>query len=155
MFLGSFSYLLTYFHLLQSDILYIKNVLETRHYIVKNFHPKRLLFLAYFWRFGAISLGLVLPIISWFIFSNIEVLQPYTLKAFLLSCGIPFSAMGIDYILGCIFEFDHMILINQDIKREPMDPYNLTWNVPKTSFIVFGSIFLLIGIGITLLSFFI
>ena len=120
---------------------------------MKKFNPKRLLFLAYFWRYGIIGVAFILPIISGLIFFNIEVLQPYTIYAISFSIGIPLCAMGIDYILGCIFEFDHMILVSDSCYHNEMDPYNLVWNVSKREFISVGVIFICFGIAMCVLPF--
>lgn len=120
---------------------------------MKNFNPKRLLLIAYFWRYGIIGVTLVLPIISGLLFSNIELLQPYTKYAIFFSFGFPMCAMGIDYILGCIFEFDHMILVSDSCSHKKMDPYDLVWNVSKPEFIGVGVTFLCIGIAICVLPF--
>ena len=119
----------------------------------KKFNEKRLLITAYFWRFGIIALAFLLPLILGSIFFNIESLKPYTPFAVFISAGIPFVAMGTDYILGCIFEFDHMILIDQDCSHQKMNPYNLTWNVSKKEFIGVGLIFLILGIVMIVLPF--
>ena len=111
------------------------------------FSPKRLLVIAYFWRYGILGVALVLPIISGLLFFNIELLQPYTIYAIFFSIGIPLCAMGIDYILGCIFEFDHMILVSDSCYHQKMDPYNLVWNVSKKEFIGVGAIFICFGIA--------
>ena len=120
---------------------------------MKRFNPKRLLILGYFWRYGIIALIFVLPAISYLIFSNINSLQLYTPYALFISIGLPMCAMGIDYILGCIFEFDHIILVNTSASHGKMDPYNLTWNVSKKEFIFIGSFFLLLGIAFIILPF--
>ena len=122
---------------------------------MKKFNPKRLLFLAYFWRYGIIGVAFILPIISGLIFFNIEVLHAYTIQAITISFGLPFCAMGLDDILGCIFEFDHLILVNQSCNRLKMDPYNLTWNVSKKEFVFIGCLFLCLGMAIIVLSFFV
>ena len=120
---------------------------------MKKFNPKRLLFLAYFWIYGIIGVAFILPIISWLIFFNVEVLQPYTKYAIFFSIGIPLCAMGIDYILGCIFEFDHMILVSDSCYHQEMDPYNLVWNVSKGEFIGVGVMFLCFGIAMCVIPF--
>ena len=122
---------------------------------MKKFKPKKLLAVAYFWRYGIIGVAFILPIIVGLIFFNNEFLHTYTPQAILISIGLPFCAMGIDDILGCIFEFDHIILVNQSCCRQKMDPYNLTWNVSKKEFIAMGSIFLCLGLSMIILSFFI
>ena len=120
---------------------------------MKKFNPKRLLALAYFWRYGIIGVAFILPIISWLIFSNIEALQVYTKYAIFFSIGLPLCAMGIDYILGCIFEFDHMILVSDSCYHQKMDPYNLVWNVSKKEFIGVGAIFICFGIAMFVVPF--
>ena len=92
--------------------------------MTKKLHERRLLITAYFWRYGIIALAFLLPIIFGCIFYNIESLNAYTAFAVFISAGIPFIAMGADYILGCIFEFNHMILIDQDCSHQKMNPYN-------------------------------
>ena len=94
---------------------------------MKKFNTKRLLFLAYFWIYGIIGVAFILPIISWLIFFNVEVLQPYTIYAIFFSIGIPLCAMGIDFILGCIFEFDHIswpLLFGQSLCPEYHPQYH-------------------------------
>ena len=120
---------------------------------MKTFHPKRLLALAYFWRYGIIGVAFILPIISGLIFFNIEALRTYTKYAVFFSIGIPLCAMGIDYILGCIFEFDHMILVSDSCYHKKMDSYNLVWNVSKGEFIGVGIIFICFGIAMSAIPF--
>ena len=120
---------------------------------MKKFNPKRLLVIAYFWRYGILGVAFVLPIISGLLFFNIELLQPYTKYAILFSIGIPMCAMGIDYILGCIFEFDHMILVSDSCSHKKMDPYDLVWNVSKKEFISVGAIFICFGIAMFVVPF--
>lgn len=119
----------------------------------KRFNEKRLLLTAYFWRWGIIGLAIVLPVIFGCSFFNIESLKEYTPFAIFISIGVPFVSMGVDYILGCIFEFDHMILIDQDCSHQKMNPYNLSWNVSKKEFIGVGIIFLILGIAMIVLPF--
>ena len=119
----------------------------------KRFNEKRLLLTAYFWRWGIIGLAIVLPVIFGCIFFNIESLKEYTPFAIFISIGVPFVSMGVDYILGCIFEFEHMILIDQDCSHQKMNPYNLSWNVSKKEFIGVGIIFLILGIAMIVLPF--
>lgn len=119
----------------------------------KKFNERRLLITAYFWRFGVITLAFLLPIILGLVFFNIESLNPYTPFAIFISIGIPFVAIGLDYILGCIFEFDHIILIDQDCSHQKMNPYNLSWNVSKKEFIFVGLIFLVLGIAMIVFPF--
>ena len=119
----------------------------------KRFNEKRLLLTAYFWRWGTIGLAIVLPVIFGCSFFNIESLKEYTPFAIFISIGVPFVSMGVDYILGCIFEFDHMILIDQDCSHQKMNPFNLTWNVSKKEFIGVGLIFLILGIAMIVLPF--
>ena len=73
--------------------------------------------------------------------------------AILFSIGIPMCAMGIDYILGCIFEFDHMILVSDSCSHKKMDPYDLVWNVSKKEFISVGAIFICFGIAMFVVPF--
>lgn len=120
---------------------------------IKKFNPKRLLVIAYFWRYGILGVAFVLPIISGLLFFNIELLQPYTTYAIFFSIGIPLCAMGIDYILGCIFEFDHMILVSDSCYHKKMDPYDLVWNVSKKEFIGVGAIFICFGIAMFVVPF--
>jgi hypothetical protein len=122
---------------------------------MKKFNPKRLLALAYFWCYGIIVVAFILPIIVGLIFFNNEFLHTYTAQAISISIGLPFCAKGIDDILGCIFKFDHIILVNQSSYRQKMNPYNLIWNVSKKEFIAIGVIFLCLGLSMIVLSFFI
>ena len=114
---------------------------------------QKLLLTAYFWRWGIIILIFLLPTIFGCVFYNVKALKEYTPFAIYISIGVPMVAMGIDYILGCIFEFNHMILIDQDCKHQQMNPYNLSWNVSKKEFIGIGIIFLVLGIAFIILSF--
>ena len=59
--------------------------------------------------------------------------------------------MGIDYILSCIFKWDHMILVDQSWYHQKMNTYNLTWNVNIKEFILVGCVFLFFGICLILL----
>ena len=119
----------------------------------KKFNERRLLITAYFWRFGIIGLVFLLPLIFGLVFYNIESLNPYTIFAIFISMGVPCVAMGIDYILGCILEFDHIILVNQSCYHHKMNPYNLSWNVSKKEFIFVGAIFSILGIAMIVLPF--
>ena len=120
---------------------------------MKKFRPKRLLAVAYFWRYGILGVAFLLPFIVHLIFSNVEALQPYTGYAICFSIGLPLCAMGIDYILGCIFEFDHMILVAESCYHQKPNPYNLVWNVSKKEFIGSGVLFFCFGIAMSVLPF--
>ena len=115
------------------------------------FNERRLLFIAYFWRYGIIGLTFILPTILGIIFYNVESLNAYTPYVVFISAGIPLCAMGIDYILGCIFKWDHMILVEQSCYHQKMNTYNLTWNVNIKEFILVGCVFLFFGICLILL----
>lgn len=120
---------------------------------MKKFNSKKLLVIAYFWRYGIIGVAFVLPIISGLLFFNIELLQPYTKYAIFFSIGLPLCAMGIDYILGCVLEFNHMILVSDSCYHKKMDPHDLVWNVSKFEFITVGIIFLCFGIAMCVVPF--
>lgn len=122
---------------------------------MKKFNSKKLLAVAYFWRYGIVGVVFILPVIVGLIFFNNEFLHSYTPHAILISIGLPLCAMGIDDILGCIFEFDHIILVNQSSSHLKMDPYNLIWNVSKKEFIATGIIFLFLGLLFIVFPFFI
>ena len=122
---------------------------------MKKFNPRRLLALAYFWHYGMIGIAFVLPIILGAIFYYNEVLHSYTPMVFLISMGLPCCAIGLDCILGCIFEFDHLILIDQSSSHQKMNPYDLTWNVSKKEFVFIGCIFLFFGLAEIILAVFV
>lgn len=119
----------------------------------KRIGEKRLLLVSYFWRYGIIGVAFVLPIIFGIIFYNVERLHIYTPHVVFFSCGIPLCAMGLDYILGCIFEWKHMILINQSCHHLKMNTYNLKWDVNKKEFIGVGITFLILGIVMIIVPF--
>ena len=121
---------------------------------MKKHNPKKLLIFAYFWRSGIIGLALLLPIISGLIFANVDCLFPYGGYAIWISFGIPLCAMGMDYILGCVFEFPHIILVYESFYHRKMDPYDLTWEfVSKKELIGVGGIFIFFGIVLILFPF--
>ena len=107
----------------------------------------RLIFWGYFWRYGIIALAFLLPTILSIIMSNIESLNKYAKYVIAPSIGLPLCAMGIDYILACIFKFPHILLVNQSASHQKMDPDDLDWNsISIKEFIGIGAICLILGI---------
>lgn len=113
---------------------------------MKRKNRRKLLFLGWFFRYGIVILTFILPIISFLVCINIDSIKDYTGKISRIFFSIPLILMGIDYILGCILKFDHLILVNQSCKHLEMNPNNLKWDVNKKEFIGIGIMFLTIGL---------
>ena len=57
--------------------------------------------------------------------------------------------MGLDYVLACIFEWDHMLLVNQSSYHNKMNPNDLDFNdLNKKEFIGIGIFFFILGVAI-------
>ena len=57
--------------------------------------------------------------------------------------------MGLDYILACIFEWDHILLVNQSSYHNKMNPNDLDFNdLNKKEFISIGILFFILGVAI-------
>ena len=62
--------------------------------------------------------------------------------------------MGLDYILACIFEWDHILLVNQSSYHNKMNPNDLDFNdLNKKEFICIGIFFFILGVAILVLFF--
>ena len=57
--------------------------------------------------------------------------------------------MGLDYILACIFEWNHILLVNQSSNHNKINPNDLDFNdLNKKEFIVIGILFFILGVAI-------
>ena len=57
--------------------------------------------------------------------------------------------MGLDFILACIFEWDHILLVNQSSNHNKMNPNDLDFNdLNKKEFISIGILFFILGVAI-------
>ena len=60
--------------------------------------------------------------------------------------------MGLDFILACIFEWNHILLVNQSSNHNKMNPNDLDFNdLNKKEFIVIGILFFILGVAILVL----
>lgn len=88
---------------------------------------KRLLFLGFFFRYGLCIIAILVP----FIFIIIgDILNKKDLFYTIGFIFFPLSiiVMGLDYILACIFEWDHILLVNQSSYHNKMNPNDLDFN---------------------------
>ena len=109
---------------------------------------KRLLFLGFFFRYGICITAILVP----FIFIIIgDILNKkdlfYTIGFIFFALSI--IVMGLDYILACIFEWDHILLVNQSSYHNKMNPNDLDFNdLNKKEFISIGILFFILGVTI-------
>ena len=109
---------------------------------------KRLLFLGFFFRYGLCIIAILVP----FIFIIIgDILNKKDLFYTIGFIFFPLSiiVMGLDYILACIFEWDHILLVNQSSNHNKMNPNDLDFNdLNKKEFISIGILFFILGVAI-------
>lgn len=109
---------------------------------------KRLLFLGFFFRYGICIIAILVP----FIFIIIgDILNKKDLFYTIGFIFFPLSiiVMGLDYILACIFEWDHILLVNQSSNHNKMNPNDLDFNdLNKKEFIGIGIFFFILGVAI-------
>ena len=109
---------------------------------------KRLLFLGFFFRYGLCIIAILVP----FIFIIIgDILNKKDLFYTIGFIFFPLSiiVMGLDYILACIFEWDHILLVNQSSYHNKMNPNDLDFNdLNKKEFISIGILFFILGVTI-------
>lgn len=109
---------------------------------------KRLLFLGFFFRYGLCIIAILVP----FIFIIIgDILNKKDLFYTIGFIFFPLSiiVMGLDYILACIFEWDHILLVNQSSYHNKMNPNDLDFNdLNKKEFIGIGIFFFILGVAI-------
>ena len=109
---------------------------------------KRLLFLGFFFRYGLCIIAILVP----FIFIIIgDILNKKDLFYTIGFIFFPLSiiVMGLDYILACIFEWDHILLVNQSSYHNKMNPNDLDFNdLNKKEFISIGILFIILGVAI-------
>lgn len=108
---------------------------------------KRLLFLGFFFRYGICIVAIGVP----FIFITIgDILNKKDLFYTIGFTFFPLSfiVMGLDYILACIFEWNHILLVNQSSYHNKMDPNDLDFNdLNKKEFIGIGIFFFILGVA--------
>ena len=112
---------------------------------------KRLLFLGFLFRYGLIIIAIVVPLIFIIIGDLINKEDLFYTIGFTF---FPLSliVMGLDFILACIFEWDHILLVNQSASHNIMNPNDLNWNdINKKEFIGIGIFFTLLGLAIMIL----
>ena len=109
---------------------------------------KRLLFLGFFFRYGLCIIAILVP----FIFIIIgDIVNKKDLLYTIGFIFFPLSVivMGLDYILACIFEWDHILLVNQSSNHNKMNPNDLDFNdLNKKEFIGIGIFFFILGVAI-------
>ena len=109
---------------------------------------KRLLFLGFFFRYGLCIIAILVP----FIFIIIgDLLYKKDLFYTIGFIFFPLSiiVMGLDYILACIFEWNHILLVNQSSYHNKMNPNDLDFNdLNKKEFISIGIFFFILGVAI-------
>ena len=109
---------------------------------------KRLLFLGFFFRYGLCIIAILVP----FIFIIIgDILNKKDLFYTIGFIFFPLSiiVMGLDYILACIFEWNHILLVNQSSNHNKMNPNDLDFNdLNKKEFISIGILFIILGVAI-------
>ena len=109
---------------------------------------KRLLFLGFFFRYGLCIIAILVP----FIFIIIgDILNKKDLFYTIGFIFFPLSiiVMGLDYILACIFEWNHILLVNQSSNHNKMNPNDLDFNdLNKKEFIGIGILFFILGVTI-------
>ena len=109
---------------------------------------KRLLFLGFFFRYGLCIIAILVP----FIFIIIgDILNKKDLFYTIGFIFFPLSiiVMGLDYIIACIFEWNHILLVNQSSYHNKINPNDLDCNdLNKKEFISIGIFFFILGVAI-------
>lgn len=109
---------------------------------------KRLLFLGFFFRYGLCIIAILVPFIFIIIGDIVNKKDLFYTIGFIF---FPLSiiVMGLDYILACIFEWNHILLVNQSSNHNKMNPNDLDFNdLNKKEFISIGILFFILGVAI-------
>lgn len=113
---------------------------------------KRLLFLGFFFRYGICIVAIGVPFIFMIIGDILNKKDLFYTIGFTFF-PLSFIVMGLDYILACIFEWNHILLVNQFSHHNKMDPNDLDFNdLNKKEFIGIGIFFFILGV-VTLVIF--
>ena len=107
---------------------------------------KKILFWAYFWRYGIIALA-ILPFLIVGGISAITDNYNYTLfLVALLNMPSVLIVTGIYYIIGTKLEFTHLCCVSQSMSHQKMNPYRVEWTEhDKKEMIGAGIALLVIG----------
>lgn len=109
---------------------------------------KRLLFLGFFFRYGLCIIAILVPFIFIIIGDILNKKDLFYTIGFIFF-PLSFIVMGLDYILACIFEWDHILLVNQSSNHNKMNPNDLDFNdLNKKEFISIGILFFILGVAI-------
>ena len=108
---------------------------------------KKILFWAYFWRYGIIALA-ILPFLIVGGIGAITDNYNYTLfLVALLNMPSVLIVTGIYYIIGTKLEFTHLYCVNQSMSHQKMDPYRAEWtDADKKDMKKVGITLLIVGI---------
>ena len=109
---------------------------------------KRLLFLGFFFRYGLCIIAILVPFIFIIIGDIVNKKDLFYTIGFIFF-PLSFIVMGLDFILACIFEWDHILLVNQSSNHNKMNPNDLDFNdLNKKEFISIGILFFILGVAI-------
>ena len=109
---------------------------------------KRLLFLGFFFRYGLCITAILVPFIFIIIGDILNKKDLFYTIGFIFF-PLSFIVMGLDFILACIFEWDHILLVNQSASHNIMNPNDLDFNdLNKKEFISIGIFFFILGVAI-------
>ena len=109
---------------------------------------KRLLFLGFFFRYGLCIIAILVPFIFIIIGDILNKKDLFYTIGFIFF-PLSFIVMGLDFILACIFEWDHILLVNQSSNHNKMNPNDLDFNdLNKKEFIGIGIFFFILGVAI-------
>ena len=109
---------------------------------------KRLLFLGFFFRYGLCITAILVPFIFIIIGDILNKKDLFYTIGFIFF-PLSFIVMGLDFILACIFEWNHILLVNQSSNHNKMNPNDLDFNdLNKKEFIGIGIFFFILGVAI-------
>ena len=109
---------------------------------------KRLLFLGFFFRYGLCIIAILVPFIFIIIGDIVNKKDLFYTIGFIFF-PLSFIVMGLDFILACIFEWNHILLVNQSSNHNKMNPNDLDFNdLNKKEFISIGIFFFILGVAI-------
>ena len=109
---------------------------------------KRLLFLGFFFRYGLCIIAILVPFIFIIIGDIVNKKDLFYTIGFIFF-PLSFIVMGLVYFLACIFEWDHILLVNQSSYHNKMNPNDLDFNdLNKKEFISIGILFFILGVAI-------
>ena len=109
---------------------------------------KRLLFLGFFFRYGLCIIAILVPFIFIIIGDILNKKDLFYTIGFIFF-PLSFIVMGLDFILACIFEWNHILLVNQSSNHNKMNPNDLDFNdLNKKEFIGIGIFFFILGVAI-------